>query len=354
VLLLVLISAGLAARFASARASSRVAPAPHAEFWPVPEFAFDDQHARRVSRSQLLGRVWIADFIFTRCTSVCPTLTARLRQVQRRLSDPSLRFVSFSVDPSHDTTEVLRRYAETWAKEETRWLLLRTQPQPLQALVDGMRVVAEPTSDASNPILHTSLFFLIDRAGDVRGMYDSKDDLALSRLVEHARALSTHSRAESAASPLARAGQTEFEQLGCAGCHENAGLAPALNGTWGREVALSDGTKARVNADYIRESIVSPTEKRVSGYLDTMPAYQSSLSTEQLEALVDYVSWLARGSSATTAASPSPPSVIVAQDPVCGMSVRVSAETPHARHHGNDVYFCSEPCKERFLSRHPD
>ena len=351
--MLVLTSAAAAARFAYARVTARLAPPSHNVFWPVPDFAFGDQHARSVTRAQLLGNVWIADFIFTRCTSVCPTLTARLRQIQRRLADPSLRFVSFSVDPAHDTTEALRRYAETWAKDETRWLLLRTQPQALQGLVDGMRVVAEPTSDANNPILHTSLFFLVDRAGDVRGMYDSNDDLALARLIDDARALSANSGSVLPAPASAQPGQAEFDQLGCAGCHDNDRLAPTLSGTWGRDIVLRDGRKARVDAAYIRESIVAPAAKRVSGYPDTMPAYQSSLSTKQLEALVDYVSGLARVPSAASLSVPSTPSGMVAQDPVCGMSVRVSERTPHARHEGKDVYFCSDLCKERFLSRHP-
>src|ERR1043165_7313559 len=68
------------------------------ELWSAPAFAFVDQHGMAVSERQLAGRVWIADFIYTQCTSACPLLSAKLALVRRQLTDPRLKFVSFSVD----------------------------------------------------------------------------------------------------------------------------------------------------------------------------------------------------------------------------------------------------------------
>jgi len=159
--------------------------------WTAPEFALPDQRGRLLTSAELSGRVWIADFIFTRCTSICPLLTARMRTLQQKLSSPELRFVSFSVDPEHDSVEALHQYAEFWAPQEARWHLLRTEHASLHAVLDGMRVIARHSHDPNNAIIHTSLFFLIDRTGRVHGMYDSDDDRALQRLTADADRL-TH------------------------------------------------------------------------------------------------------------------------------------------------------------------
>ena len=93
---------------------ARPAGAELPELWRVPGFSFRDQHGKSTTDRELLGHVWIADFIFTSCTTVCPMLSAQMVMLQRSLPHPELRFVSFSVDPAHDTPEVLQAYAQRW------------------------------------------------------------------------------------------------------------------------------------------------------------------------------------------------------------------------------------------------
>jgi protein SCO1/2 len=345
--------------------------------WNVPEFALIDQRGTPVTKSLLEKHVWIADFIFTQCTSACPMLTARMRLLQRKLTDPDLRFVSFSVDPKNDTTDELRRYAESWGPDEPRWLLLHTEPKSLQSLADGMRVVVAGTADDANSILHTSLFFLVDSAGGVRGMYDSDDESALQRLIVDSRRLSPRARAERDTRGSDGAGKAHFEQLGCAGCHDNARLAPSLRGIWGLDVLLADGTEARVDAAYVRESILEPGGKLVSGYLASMPSYASALSASEIDDVVDYVRSLSPSVPASvtpavtngngivsqrrslgskeTVPGPAPtmPLTGIARDLICGMSVHITAETPRARRDGQEYYFCSDGCRARFLAAPP-
>jgi len=77
---------------------SRNANEPLPVLWQVPEYRLVDQDGRTRTPEELRGSVWIADFIFTSCKSVCPVLSAKMVQVQRAISDPRLKFVSFSVD----------------------------------------------------------------------------------------------------------------------------------------------------------------------------------------------------------------------------------------------------------------
>jgi cytochrome oxidase Cu insertion factor (SCO1/SenC/PrrC family) len=92
------------------------------QLWQVPSFAFKDQHGKDTTERDLTGTVWIADFIYTSCTNVCPMISAKRALLERKLAGAPLRFVSFSVDPEHDTPAALSAYAATWGGDE-RWLL---------------------------------------------------------------------------------------------------------------------------------------------------------------------------------------------------------------------------------------
>lgn len=134
--------------------------------WKVPAFDYVDQDGHHITNRDLLGHPWIADFIYTQCTTACPVLTARMRLLQRRITDPAVRFVSFSVDPAHDTPSVLKAYAAKWHGDESRWRLLSTGDDAnVHATAMGMRVAVEHSGDPTNPILHTSRFILVDPAG---------------------------------------------------------------------------------------------------------------------------------------------------------------------------------------------
>jgi len=312
--------------------------------WKVPEFTFRDQTGAARSRADLEGHVWIADFIFTTCTTVCPMISAQMVLLQHRLKDAELRFVSFSVDPDHDTPQALAEYARTWNRAETRWILLSTDPKGLAATAAGMRVAVEPSGDEKDPILHTRLFFLVDPRGNVRGVYDSGDEDALVRLTQDARSLlggASESRGEVAPDAT---GEALFMALGCAACHDDAKLAPPLGGLAGRSVMLEGGGSVTADGGYIEESIVAPGSKRVAGYLNLMPSYARELSPAQLQRLVKYVERLP-----ATGTLGGPTHATMAIDPVCHMQVRATDTTLHVEHAGHTYYFCADGCRERFL-----
>lgn len=309
----------------------------------APAFAFPDQHGQTVTLQSLRGKVWVANFIFTTCRTICPLLTAKMGQLQRRLEGVDARFVSFSVDPEHDTPEALRAYAAQWRPDEQRWSLLATGAQTLPPLVNGFRVVARKSdADAAvDPILHSSVFLLIDAQGQVRGAYDSERPEQFGRLEGDVRTL-----ARSAVAPpaLAETGEALYLQLGCAGCHARPELAPSLLGIAGSRRALENGLTAVADEAYVVESIVVPQARRAAGYTLVMPTYSGLLDQGALGKLTAYVL------SLTAAQAGSQEVVTVEKDPVCGMEVRATSDAPRLERGGRTYWFCSAACRDRFAA----
>lgn len=308
--------------------------------FPVPVFSYVDQHRAPVTNTSLVGKVWVANFIFTTCRTICPMLTARMVQLQRALPGVDVRFLSFSVDPANDTPAVLTAYAKKWAPDEPRWTLLATDAETLPVTAAGFHVTAEKNKPGElDPIIHSSVFVLVDRAGMVRGVYDSEHREDLKALANAVRTLA------GAQTPPPQQGAPSGLELyhseSCATCHEAPELAPALFGRAGSRVAFDNGITAAFDAEYVKESLLAPDAKRAKGYPLHMPGYDH-LSAEALLVLTKYVLEAEATAPVATAEVP------VEVDPVCHMKVRATPDALSAEHEGHRFLFCSKSCLTRF------
>lgn len=152
----------------------------------VPAFSLVERSGKTVTRDDLGGKTWVAGFIFTRCGGICPLMTTRMKEV--RAASPEVTLVSFSVDPEHDTPEVLRGYAERQGIGEG-WLMLTGDQARMYALArDGFHLAAAAVPEAEQqpggdgPFLHSSRLVLVDGQARIRGYYDSGDAGALAAL----------------------------------------------------------------------------------------------------------------------------------------------------------------------------
>ena len=163
---------------------------PLPEYGIVPAFTLRDHRGQPLTREDMTGSVWIADFIFTRCAGQCPLMTERMTQLQRQLSgEPDLRLVSFSVDPAHDTPETLAAYARR-SGAGPRWRFATGPMDAVRALVqDGFRLGMSEEGTEAEPITHSVRLVLVDRQGRIRGYYDAMEESAVARLTEDARRL---------------------------------------------------------------------------------------------------------------------------------------------------------------------
>ena len=159
------------------------------DYGSVPGFSLTDQSGRVMTGGELDGRVWVADFIFTSCPSQCLLMTDQLRGLQRTFADmKDLRFISFSVDPEHDTPEILSAYARSHGADP-RWILLTGERQGIVQLCrDGFRLsVDDGATGHGDPITHSTRFVLIDREGRIRGYYRATDAKHMAQLREDLR-----------------------------------------------------------------------------------------------------------------------------------------------------------------------
>ncbi len=169
--------------------------APLPELFELPPFELIDERGRIFGSAQLDGEVWIADFFFTSCPTICETLTRRFRSVQERLDERALdvRLVSFTVDPETDTPEVLSEYGRRHGADPERWRFLTGDLPTVTDVVVGqfkqpMEVEQEADDQALLQIAHGVRFVLVDRKRTIRGLY-STDGPSLDRLVEDASRL---------------------------------------------------------------------------------------------------------------------------------------------------------------------
>jgi cytochrome oxidase Cu insertion factor (SCO1/SenC/PrrC family) len=159
-------------------------------FGSVPEFSLTEANGTMLQRSDLLGKVWIASFIFTRCGEACPLMMQHEARLQPDLPlRDDLRLVSFSVDPDWDTPKVLTEYAHTFGADRSRWLFLTGDKKQVYYLAsDGFHLAAQPADPVKEmPILHSTKLVLVDRGGAIRGYYDSSDPDEMQKLIRDVR-----------------------------------------------------------------------------------------------------------------------------------------------------------------------
>ncbi|MDQ3264951.1 MAG: SCO family protein [Myxococcota bacterium] len=162
----------------------------------LPAFAFTNQRGEPFGSQQLEGKVWIANFIFTRCPSICPRFTGEMRRVQEKTqaTKPPIQLVSFSVDPAYDQPPVLAEYAQRHQADPRRWSFLTGAPEQVKGTVmEGFKVVlggGDGGADDPDNIFHGTHFVLVDDALQVRGYYRSDDPVAVKNLIRDARILS--------------------------------------------------------------------------------------------------------------------------------------------------------------------
>jgi len=191
VLLLVLAGAFFSWALTWKTGSPQVEAGPLPVIAAVPDFSLTERSGKTVTKAELFGKVWIADFVFTRCSGPCPALSARMQRLQNHFKDQKdLKLVTFTLDPTVDTPEVLHDYANRFHADVERWWFLTTDDEKkMHGLVkSGFFQTVIPAGDGKE-MLHSTYLVLIDRQGRIRGAYDGSDLQNQPQLVSDAAKL---------------------------------------------------------------------------------------------------------------------------------------------------------------------
>lgn len=157
----------------------------------IPPFNFVDQERQTITEKNLNGKIYVADFFFTSCPSICPTMQRNMLTVAKAYQGKTdFKLVSFTIDPRHDTIPVLKEYAEKLGAKADQWyFLLGKKEQVYQLAEKNYLVSVSEDNRAAGGYVHQGWLVLVDKKGRVRGAYDGTDVKQVQQLIADVKVL---------------------------------------------------------------------------------------------------------------------------------------------------------------------
>lgn len=157
----------------------------------VGDFSFTNQFGEIVTNKTVENKIFVADFFFATCQSICPQMSGNLRDVQKAFeNDDSLLILCHTVNPMHDTVEVLNAYGQKYEAKKNKWHFLTGDKKQIYDLAKTSYLVNAFEDDGTpEGFLHSELLLLIDKKGRIRGMYDGTDKVQVTKLIKDIKLL---------------------------------------------------------------------------------------------------------------------------------------------------------------------
>ncbi len=155
----------------------------------IGDFSFKNQYNETITQKEVKGKIFIAEYFFTTCKSICPIMNEQMQRVQDAFMDnPKVKILSFTVDPEVDTVEQLKRYANSHNAVKGQWHFLTGKKEDLYALARKSFFVLKPAEaanqgDVGSDFIHTNNFVLVDGKGRIRGYYDGTNEKEITSLI---------------------------------------------------------------------------------------------------------------------------------------------------------------------------
>lgn len=151
----------------------------------VKAFSFIDQYNDNITEETVKGKIYVTDFFFTTCQSICPIMSNELERVYSEFkNNKSVMILSHTVDPEEDSVNILMDYAKLHGVKDKQWLFLTGDKKMLYDLArQGYLLNAEEGDGGKEDFIHTQNFALVDKERHLRGFYDGTDSVEVSRLI---------------------------------------------------------------------------------------------------------------------------------------------------------------------------
>lgn len=160
--------------------------------WKLKDFSYSNQDGETVGLDEMKGKVWVANFIFTNCDTVCPPMTAHMAKIQGMIEEEGLdaELVSFSVDPEIDKPEVLKEFAANFNADLETWHFLTGYSQAeieAFALENFKTLVQKPKNNEQ--VTHGTSFYVVDKTGVVMQDYSGVSDTPYDQIIKDIKSL---------------------------------------------------------------------------------------------------------------------------------------------------------------------
>ncbi|MFC5407951.1 SCO family protein [Larkinella bovis] len=153
-------------------------------YYQIPPFQYTNQDSLPVSDKTFAGKIYVADFFFTSCPTICPKMKTQMKRVFDKFKgNPDIMLLSYTIDPRHDTPAVLKEFATSLGVTGQQWQFATGPKEEIFKTGKSYMVVAQDDAGAPGGLLHSGHFVLVDKEKHVRGMYDGTTEEGADRLM---------------------------------------------------------------------------------------------------------------------------------------------------------------------------
>ena len=161
------------------------------KYHKIKDFSLLNQNGHKITEEDYNNKIYVADFFFTTCPTICPIMTENMGYLQNKLIDnPEILLVSFSVTPEIDSIQQLKKYALEKNVIDSKWNLLTGDKKEIYDLARKSYLVAKNDGDGGKyDMIHTENFVLVDKEKRIRGFYDGTNQSEMDKLLNDIRIL---------------------------------------------------------------------------------------------------------------------------------------------------------------------
>lgn len=161
------------------------------KYHKIADFSLINQNGKTITQNDYKDKIYVADFFFTTCPTICPIMTDNMRDIQKEiLNDDDIMLLSHSVTPVKDSVPQLKKYAKLKGVDDSKWNLVTGDKKQIYELARKSYLAVKTTGNGDKyDMIHTENFMLIDKKRQIRGFYDGTDPESISQLLKDIKKL---------------------------------------------------------------------------------------------------------------------------------------------------------------------
>lgn len=144
----------------------------------VPDFELTDQNNKKITNKDMLGKVYLVEFFFSKCPTICPVMNTNMRAIEDEVNSPDFGIISISIDPENDTPELLKEHAKKIGVKSPNWHFLTGNRTYIGEIADQFNIYVGDKEDEGESLNHSGMIALVDKDGNIRCRYN-KDNMPI-------------------------------------------------------------------------------------------------------------------------------------------------------------------------------